>query len=156
MAESLIFKLLSSGLLCIFVLLPLYYLLGYGTWGLVNSIWHARFNESYRFKFEDVLVAAIATLSIMIIGCKVAGVFPHVQLIFKLSAAVSIVCLLLSFAYSRFSAIKYRLPLPNGKHTLVWLGLFSIYLIRATIKARSLSDAQYIPSRFNTDVFPRP
>lgn len=153
MTEFLVVKLFSSGLLSILLLLPLYYLLGYGALSMVNSIWYLRFNQSLRFQFEDVLVAAIATLSLIITGCKVVGVFPQVQLIFQLSAVVFIICLLFAFYYARFSGIKYRLLVPSWKHTLIWLFLFSNYLIRAVIKARTLGEAQYIPSSFNTDIF---
>lgn len=153
MTESLILKLFTSGLLSILLLLPLYYVLGYGTLSLVNSIWHLRCNQSHRFQFADVLVASIATLSLILVGCKVVGVFPQIQLIFKLSIVVSIVCLLLSFCYSRFSGIKYQFILPSWKYSFVWLLLLSNYFLRALIKARSLGEAQYLPSGFNTDIF---
>ncbi|NJL51354.1 MAG: hypothetical protein HC930_02490 [Hydrococcus sp. SU_1_0] len=120
---------------------------------MVNSIWYLRFNQSLRFQFEDVLVAAIATLSLIIIGCKVAGVFPQVQLIFQLSSVASIICLLFGFYSSRFSKIKYQFLLPSWQHSGIWLFLFSNYLIRSVIKARTLGEAQYIPSSFNTDIF---
>lgn len=153
MTELLIYKLFSSSLLSIIVLTPLYYLLGYSTLGIINSLWHARFNKSYRFKFEDIFVSAIATLSIIIIICKVVGVYPQILLIFKLSIAISIIFLILGFGYSLSSGIKYQLPLPSRKYVFVWLFLFSNYLIRAVIKARSLGMAEYTPSRFNTDLF---
>jgi hypothetical protein len=153
MTEFLILKLFSSGLLSILLLLPLYYLLGYSTLSMVNGICYLRFKQSHRFQFEDVLVAAIATLSLIITGCRLVGVFPQVQLIFQLSTVVSIICLLFSFCYSRFSGIKYRFLLPSWQHSLIWLFLFSNYLIRAVIKARSFDEAQYIPSGFNTDIF---
>ncbi|MGL5834222.1 MAG: hypothetical protein ACRC1Z_13450, partial [Waterburya sp.] len=131
----------------------MYYGLGYGALSMVNSIWYLRFNQSQRFQFEDVLVASIATLSLIITGCKVVGVFPQVQLIFQLSAVFSIICLLVGFYSARFSGIKYRLLVPSGQHVLIWFFLFSNYLIRAVIKARTLGEAQYIPSSFNTDIF---
>jgi hypothetical protein len=120
---------------------------------MINSIWYLRFNQSHRFQFEDVLVAAIATLSLIITGCKIVGVFPQIQLIFLLSTVVSIICLLFSFYYSRFSGIKYQFLLPSWKSSLIWVLLFSNYLIRTIIKARSLGEAEYIPSSFNTDIF---
>ena len=155
MTEFLIFKLLTSSLLSILLLLLLYYVLGYSTLSVVNSLWHLRFNQSHRFKFEDILVASIATLSLIITSCKVVEVFPQVQLILKLSTVVSIICLLFGFCYAHFSGIKEQvaLPLPNWKYALLWLLLFSNYLLRAAIKAKSLVAAQYIPSGFNTDIF---
>lgn len=153
MPEFFVLKLFLSGLLSILLLFPLYYVLGYGVLSMVNSIWYLRFNQSQRFQFEDVLVVSIATLSLIITGCKVVGVFPQVQLIFQLSAVVSIICLLFGFYFARCSGIKYRLLVPSGQHVLIWLFLFSNYLIRAVIKARTLNEAQYIPSSFNTDIF---
>jgi hypothetical protein len=153
MTEFLILKLFSSSFLSILLLLPLYYVLGYGSLSMINSIWYLRFNQSHRFQFEDVLVAAIATLSLIITGCKIVGVFPQIQLIFLLSTVVSIICLLFSFYYSRFSGIKYQFLLPSWKSSLIWVLLFSNYLIRTIIKARSLGEAEYIPSSFNTDIF---
>ena len=151
--ESLILQLFTSGLISLLLLLPLYYLLGYGTLSLANSVWHLRFKQSQRFQFEDILVAAIATLSLIIIACRVVGVFPQILLIFKLSMAIAVFCLLLGFGYSRFARIKQQFILPSWQHSFIWFFLFSSYLIRAAIKARSLGESLYIPSGFNTDIF---
>ena len=159
MAESLIVRLVRSSLLCILVLLPCYYLLGYSVLNAIACCWHQRFDQSQDFKFEDILVSAIATLALILIGCKVVGVFPQIQLIFVLSVVISMVCLVGSWVYRGFSGLtaainlKGSFPLPNWRHLLLGLLLFTIYLVRTLVKAKSLADAQYIPSRFNTDIF---
>jgi hypothetical protein len=61
MAEFLILKLFSSGLLSILLLLPLYYLLGYSTLSMVNSIWYLRFKQSHRFQL------VLATGSVLLV-----------------------------------------------------------------------------------------
>ena len=157
MAESLIFKLFISSLLCVVVLLPLYYLLGYSVLSAIEyRLWYWQFNRSQNFKFEDVLVTSIATLSLIIVGCKLVGVFPQIQLIFRLSIVTAIACLCLSFAFARLlrikPGVKHSLPLPNWKYVLFGILVYAIYLVRTTIKAQSLANAQYIPTRFNTDL----
>ncbi|MEM6613550.1 MAG: hypothetical protein AAF652_15085 [Cyanobacteria bacterium P01_C01_bin.72] len=157
MADFLIVRLVRSSLLCILVLLPCYYLLGYSVLNAIACCWHQRFNQSQDVKFEDILISALATLALILIGCKVVGVFPQLQLIWFLSTVISIVCLVGSWVHSRFSGvrsiIKLPLPVPNWRSLLLGLLLFTIYLVHTLVKARSLANAQYIPSRFNTDIF---
>ncbi|MEL6581730.1 MAG: hypothetical protein AAFQ14_18455 [Cyanobacteria bacterium J06621_12] len=156
MAE-LLFRLVRSSVLCVVVLLPCYYLLGYSVLNAIACFWQLRFKQSLDFEFEDVLISSIATLSLILIGCKVFGVFPQIQLVFWLSAVISIVCLVWSWGYRRFSRvkpkIKHSFPLPNWKYLLPGVLVFTTYLVRVSIKAKSLATAQYIPSRFNTDIF---
>ncbi|MDJ0594238.1 MAG: hypothetical protein QNJ72_30390 [Pleurocapsa sp. MO_226.B13] len=68
MSELLILRLLRSGFWSILLLFPLYYLLGYSTLRVVTSLLHAVTNRSYSFKFEDVLVTSLATLSLLLRG----------------------------------------------------------------------------------------
>ena len=144
----LVFKLLRSSF-SICLLLPLYYLLGYGVLSVVNGV----FKRSFEFKFEDVLVASLATLSFIVIGCKLVRVYPEIELIGQIAAIVAIACLILGLSLSKLNKIELRFPLPNVRYSIIWLALFNVYLLRAVIKARTLADAIYIPSRFNTDIF---
>lgn len=153
MIESLAFKLIAASALCIAVLLPFYYLLGYSVLSFVSSVWHYRSKHSWEFTFEDVPIAALALLSSIVVGCKVAGVFPQIELIWQLSTIAFIICLSLSLCLAKIGRIKPQLPLPSWKPSLIWVILFVIYLGRSLIKARSLESAQYLPSRFNTDIF---
>ena len=153
MIESLPFKLTIASGVCIAVLLPFYYLLGYSVLNLINSLWHYKFKQSFKFKFEDVLVASLAILSLIAIACKIVGVFPQIKLIWQLSTIAFIICLSLGFITSKIAKVTPQFPLPSIRHSFVWLLLFSVYALRSLIKARSLDEAQYIPSRFNTDIF---
>ncbi|MEL6909923.1 MAG: hypothetical protein AAFO85_06915 [Cyanobacteria bacterium J06598_4] len=157
MAASEIARLITLSLLCILVLFPCYYLLGYSVLRAIACFWDLRFNQSLNYKFEDVLVTAIATLSLILISCKVVGVFPQIHLVWLISMGIAIACLLWIFVSTRVFKIKpgstHPLPLPNGQYVLSGLLLLAIYLVRVLIKAKTLADAQYIPSRFNTDIF---
>ena len=153
MNESLLLRLFTLSSLCVIALLPAYYLLGYSTLGIVNSIQHLRSHRSYIFKFEDILIASIATLSLIIISCKIARLFPTIQLILNLSIIVSLVFTLVKLLSYKFNSIHDKFPLPNWRYVVFWCILFVNYLIRSIVKARTLTDAQYIPSRFHTDIF---
>lgn len=116
---------------------------------------------NWYFKLEDIVVAGLSSLSLLLIVGKLLNINPYLKLIFTVIVGFIIITvgiLLIKikfFSQDKLISVFYllRIQQPQKKNSYYFLGIFFFYLFRAFLKAKSFSEVEYIPSRYNTDIF---
>lgn len=153
MNENLIVNMTIATFKCLVIILPIFYCIGTSSLYLVTYLVRS-IAPNYHlavFTNEDILVAALAFFSVVIYCLKIIYIFPSLNLIFAIALGFCLLaCLLWLLTKGQFTLPFKNTYLPKINIIVV---VFLIYLARALIKARSLGDVPYIPTRSNTDIF---
>lgn len=153
MNENLIVNMTIATFKCLVIILPIFYCIGTSSLYLVTYLVRSS-APNYHLGVvtnEDILIGSLAFFSVVIYCLKIIYIFPSLNLIFAIALVFCLLACLLWLLTKR----QFTLPLKNTnllKINIIAV-VFIIYLVRALIKARSLENVPYIPTRSNTDIF---
>jgi hypothetical protein len=118
-------------------------------------------NIQNNLNIEDLAVAGLASLSLILIITKLFNINPSIKLIITIVVSFIITILFFVIALSRFFVDQKKISKfnvlwiqnPTQKNIYWFLAIFGFYLLRAFLKTKSFTEVVYIPSRYNTDIF---
>lgn len=110
---------------------------------------------------EDILVATLSGLSLILITFKNLKIVPTLTSIGTVTTAFILVMAVLilireklsktEFSLSQLNLLEFKQPSLNNFY--LSLCILCFYLLRALFKAKDFGEIVYIPSRYNTDIF---